>query len=113
VPYIAGELLGDVAGLRNVVAGLYKGGFRFELGNWKQNGQWFFPETTVGPHFHFGRGPNLWERHLPWQWDNWYNNLASLIQRGEAGEDLANLGTAVQELGASITVRSNLCKCTR
>jgi hypothetical protein len=84
----AGEVL---AGGVTSGAGLIRGGARLEFGNWKQAGEWFFPEGTRGPHFHFGSGSGLQSHHLPWQAGNWLRNLSGLMSRGEAGKDIANI----------------------
>jgi RHS repeat-associated protein len=106
--YSAGEWGGVGLGLAMGGAGLVRGGLRFEIGSWKQGGQWFFREGTRGPHFHYGVGPGLQSHHLPWQIGNWARNLWSLTRRGQAGEDLANLaavgyGSAAAASGAMST----------
>ena len=91
--YKGGEWAGVGWGLAMGGAGLARGGLRFELGNWKQEGEWFFREGTRGPHIHWGEGPGLQTHHLPWQFSNWWANFVSLVQRGEAGSDIANIAT--------------------
>jgi RHS repeat-associated protein len=112
--YSSGKWSGAGLGLAMGGAGLVRGGLRFELGNWKQGGEWFFREGTRGPHLHYGVGPGLQSHHLPWQIANWAKNLWSLAKRGEAGQDLRNLaavgyGSAVAVSGAA----SEGCGCER
>lgn len=87
------------------------GAFRPEMGNWKEGGKWFFPEGIRGPHFHWGKGAGLQTHHLPWQASNWLNNFSGLAKRGQAGQDLLNLGKTGG--GAAVAARgvSKGCGC--
>lgn len=91
--YRGGELAVVGLGLAMGGAGLARGGLRFELGNWKQQGKWFFKEGTRGPHVHWGSGGGLQTHHLPWQFQNWAANLGRLVQRGAARSDIENIAT--------------------
>ena len=99
--YSGGEWAGIGWGLAFGGAGLARGGFRAELGNWKQGGEWFFREGTRGPHFHFGRGPGLQKHHLPWQSGNWWRNFQNLVRQGKAGDDLGSIGAVGYGFGVA------------
>src|SRR5438045_1845194 len=93
---------------------LAEGGLRLEMGNWKEQGEWFFEEGTRGPHFHWGEGPGLDAHHLPWQAGNWFSNLVGLAGRGAAGQDLLNLGGLISGTGLAIFGGSSGgCGCHR
>ena len=93
--YSGGEWAGIGWGFAFGGAGLVRGGFRAELGNWKQGGEWFFREGTKGPHFHFGRGLGLQTHHLPWQSGNWWRNFQNMVRQGKAADDLGNIGAVI------------------
>jgi hypothetical protein len=100
-------------GLLTAGDGLADGGLRIEYGNWKVDGDYFFPEYIDGIHFHFGEGLGLQSHHLPWQLGNWLRNLNSLIGRGKAGADLLNLGKVAAGL-TSLGIRplsNGGCEC--
>jgi RHS repeat-associated protein len=46
--YSGGTLTGTAWGVAMSGMGIARGGFRFEMGNWKEGGQWFFPQGTRG-----------------------------------------------------------------
>ena len=89
--YKGGEWAGIGWGVALGAAGLTRGGFRAELGNWKSGGQWFLSKTTPVPHFHFGRGVGLQGHHLPWEGVRWWKNFKSLARRGLAGSTISDL----------------------
>jgi len=111
--YRGGSVAGAAWGLAMGGAGLARGGLRMELGNWKQEGEWFFPQGTRGPHFHWGEGPGLQTHHLPWQAADWMANFASLVQRGKAWDDIANIATVGVGAGAAAVgvVHASGCGC--
>jgi hypothetical protein len=97
------------AGTATSGVGLVRGGARFEVGNWKQAGEWFFPKGTRGPHFHFGSGPGLQSHHLPWESGNWLRNLGGLARRGEAGADIGNISLVAGGVAAAGTAAASRC----
>jgi RHS repeat-associated protein len=110
VGYDVGAYGAALAGGTAAVRGATQSGLKFELGNWKQGGKWFFPEGTRGPHFHIGNGLGLRDHHLPWQAGNWFKNFMSLFKRGKVGDDLSNLadllgGSAVAAGGATAVIK--------
>jgi len=90
--YRIGDWAGIGAGVAEAGAGLLRGGLRIELGNWKQASQWMAPKGQKILHFHWGVGPGLQSKHLPYQIGDWWQNFQSLLGRGLAGPDLVNMG---------------------
>eukprot|EP00456_Euglypha_rotunda_P003938 TRINITY_DN1066_c1_g3_i3.p1 TRINITY_DN1066_c1_g3~~TRINITY_DN1066_c1_g3_i3.p1 ORF type:complete len:605 (+),score=109.70 TRINITY_DN1066_c1_g3_i3:161-1816(+) len=112
VAYKGGSLAGAALGLALAAEGVAAGGLRAEIGNWKQAGEWFFPEGTRGPHVHWGQGAGLQSHHLPWQSRNWLNNLTGLVRRGKGGADLANLAKVSGGLGVAASGAVQACSCS-
>jgi uncharacterized protein RhaS with RHS repeats len=111
--YKGGTYAGMAVGAVFAVDGLAAGGLRAEIGNWKSEGEWFFPEGTNGPHFHWGEGPGLQTHHLPWQFDNWVNNLMGLVGRGQANADIANIAEVAYGTGTVASGAIQRCGCNQ
>jgi hypothetical protein len=111
--YSGGTLTGTAWGVAMSGMGIARGGFRFEMGNWKEGGQWFFPQGTRGPHFHWGSGPGLQTHHLPWQASNWWSNFSSLISNGGAWQDLQNMAMVFGGAGVAVNGANQICGCNR
>lgn len=111
--YKVGGWLGVSSGVVSGGAGLIRGGLRVEMGNWKQAGQWIAPKGQERLHFHFGVGPGLQDKHLPYQASDWLQNLKSLWARDLAGPDLTNIGLVGAGAGVATSSGAQNCECGR
>ena len=109
--YKAGDWLGTGLGFVTGGAGIARGGLRIERGNWKQGGEWIAERGQKLLHFHWGKGLGLQKKHLPYESADWAKNFIGLIKKGEATEDLINMGITAAGTTSVIGGLTQSCGC--